>query len=50
MTARRWLAELAWLPGQGVCRDVLIEADAERFISVTPWPRPSRPKPSASPA
>ena len=36
MTARRWLAELAWLPGQGVCRDVLIEADAERFISVTP--------------
>jgi formiminoglutamate deiminase len=33
---RRWLAELAWLPGQGVCRDVLIEADRERFTSATP--------------
>jgi hypothetical protein len=21
---RRWFADLAWLPGQGVCRDVLI--------------------------
>ena len=25
MSVRRWLADLAWLPGQGVCRDVLIE-------------------------
>jgi formiminoglutamate deiminase len=33
---RRWLAELAWLPGQGVCRDVLIEAGGDRFTSVTP--------------
>jgi formiminoglutamate deiminase len=33
---RRWLADLAWLPGQGVCRDVLIEADGDRFTSVTP--------------
>ena len=33
---RRWLAELAWLPGPGVCRDVLIEADGDRFTSVTP--------------
>jgi formiminoglutamate deiminase len=32
---RRWLAELAWLPGQGVCRDVLIETEGERFTSVT---------------
>ena len=34
--ARRWLADLAWLPGQGVRRDVLIEADGDRFTSVTP--------------
>jgi formiminoglutamate deiminase len=33
---RRWLAALAWLPGQGVQRDVLIEADGDRFTSVTP--------------
>jgi formiminoglutamate deiminase len=33
---RRWLAELAWLPGQGVCRDVLIEAGGDRFTSVSP--------------
>ncbi len=33
---RRWLADLAWLPGQGVRRDVLIEADGERFTAVTP--------------
>ena len=33
---RQWLAELAWLPGQGVCRDVLIEADGDRFTAVTP--------------
>jgi formiminoglutamate deiminase len=32
---RRWHAELAWLPGRGVCRDVLIEADGERFTSVS---------------
>ena len=36
MTQRRWLADLAWLPGQGVRRDVLIEADGDRFTSVTP--------------
>ncbi len=36
MTARRWLAELAWLPGQGLCRDVLIEAEGDRFTSVNP--------------
>jgi formiminoglutamate deiminase len=33
---RRWHADLAWLPGQGVRRDVLIEAEAERFTSVVP--------------
>ena len=33
---RRWLADLAWLPGQGVRRDVLIEADGDRFTSVIP--------------
>jgi formiminoglutamate deiminase len=33
---RRWLAELAWLPGQGLRRDVLIEADGEHFTSVSP--------------
>ena len=31
---RRWHAELAWLPGRGVCRDVLIEASGERFSAV----------------
>ncbi len=36
MTVRRWLADLAWLPGQGLSRDVLIEADEGRFTSVTP--------------
>jgi formiminoglutamate deiminase len=36
VTRRRWLADLAWLPGQGVCRDVLIEADGDRFTVVTP--------------
>ncbi|HTX26139.1 MAG TPA: formimidoylglutamate deiminase [Streptosporangiaceae bacterium] len=35
MTSRCWLAELAWLPGQGVRRDVLIEAEGERFTAVT---------------
>jgi formiminoglutamate deiminase len=33
---RRWLADLAWLPGHGVARDVLIEAAGDRFTSVTP--------------
>ena len=36
MTVRRWLAELAWLPGQGLRRDVLIEAEGGRFTSVLP--------------
>jgi formiminoglutamate deiminase len=36
VTTRRWHAELAWLPGQGVGRDVLIEADEGRFTSVVP--------------
>jgi formiminoglutamate deiminase len=31
---RRWHAELAWLPGQGVRRDVLIEAAGDRFSRV----------------
>jgi formiminoglutamate deiminase len=33
---RRWHAGLAWLPGVGVRRDVLIEADGDRFTAVTP--------------
>jgi formiminoglutamate deiminase len=33
---RAWHAELAWLPGRGVCPDVLIEAEGERFTAVTP--------------
>src|SRR4029077_15378989 len=36
VTRRRWLADLAWLPGHGVGRDVLIEADGDRFTAVTP--------------
>jgi len=36
MTVRRWLADLAWLPGQGLRRDVLIEAEGGRFTSVLP--------------
>jgi len=35
VTRRSWLAALAWLPGQGVRRDVLIEANGERFTAVT---------------
>ncbi len=31
---RRWHAELGWLPGQGVQRDVLIEAEGDRFSAV----------------
>jgi len=33
---RRWLAELAWLPGTGVQPGVLIEAAGDRFTAVTP--------------
>ena len=33
---RAWHAELAWLPGRGVCADVLIEAAGDRFTAVTP--------------
>ena len=33
---RRWLAELAWLPGTGVRPGVLIEAAGDRFTAVTP--------------
>jgi formiminoglutamate deiminase len=36
VTARRWHAELAWLPAIGVARDVLIEASDDRFTTVTP--------------
>ncbi len=36
MTVRRWLADLAWLPGQGLRRDVLLEAEGGRFTSVVP--------------
>ena len=39
---RHWLADLAWLPGQGVRRDVLIEADGERFTTITPASSPAR--------
>jgi formiminoglutamate deiminase len=48
---RRWLAELAWLPGQGLRRDVLIEAEGDRFTSVSPsnapLSSPAPPTPSA---
>jgi formiminoglutamate deiminase len=33
---RAWHAELAWLPGRGVCPDVLIEAAGDRFTAITP--------------
>jgi formiminoglutamate deiminase len=36
---RRWHAELAWLPGQGVRPDVLIEAAGQHFTAVTPGVR-----------
>jgi formiminoglutamate deiminase len=36
VAVRRWLADLAWLPGQGLARDVLIEAEDDRFTSVIP--------------
>src|SRR6266851_9088629 len=32
---RRWHAEFAWLAGEGVLRDVLVEAVGERFTAVT---------------
>ncbi|HEY7430704.1 MAG TPA: formimidoylglutamate deiminase [Streptosporangiaceae bacterium] len=32
---RRWLADLAWLPGEGVRSGVLIEAAGERITAVT---------------
>ncbi|HEX2744537.1 MAG TPA: formimidoylglutamate deiminase [Streptosporangiaceae bacterium] len=41
MTVRRWLADLAWLPGQGLRRDVLIEAEGDRFTSVLPSAPPA---------
>ena len=34
--SRAWHAELAWLPGRGVCPDVLIEVAGDRFTAVTP--------------
>jgi formiminoglutamate deiminase len=34
--ARHWHAELAWLPGHGVCSGVLIEAAGGVFTAVTP--------------
>jgi formiminoglutamate deiminase len=33
---RAYHAELAWLPGHGVCPDVLIEVAGDRFAAVTP--------------
>ena len=41
MTVRRWLADLAWLPGQGLRRDVLIEAEGDRFTSILPSAPPA---------
>ena len=41
MTVRRWLADLAWLPGQGLRRDVLIGAEGDRFTSVLPSAPPA---------
>jgi formiminoglutamate deiminase len=34
-TGRAWLAELAWSPRLGLQRDVLIEAESDRFTAVT---------------
>ena len=31
---RRWLADLAWLPGRGLARDVLIEAGVRALAAV----------------
>jgi formiminoglutamate deiminase len=44
---RRWLADLAWIPPQGLRRDVLIEAEDGRFTSITPQ-TPAH-EPTASP-
>jgi formiminoglutamate deiminase len=41
VTVRRWLADLAWLPGQGLRRDVLIGAEGDRFTSVLPSAPPA---------
>jgi formiminoglutamate deiminase len=38
---RRWHAELAWLPGDGIRPDVLIEAEGDRFTAVTPLVHPA---------
>ena len=38
---RRWHAELAWLPRQGVRSGVLIEAADRHFTAVTPGVRPA---------
>jgi formiminoglutamate deiminase len=38
---RAWHAELAWLPGVGVLRDVLIEAVGDRFSKIEPGVRPA---------
>jgi formiminoglutamate deiminase len=38
--ARRWYADLAWLPPAGVRPAVLIEAAGDRFTSVAPGTRP----------
>jgi formiminoglutamate deiminase len=35
----RWHAERAWLPGEAVARDVLIELSGDRFSAVTPGVR-----------
>jgi formiminoglutamate deiminase len=46
VTVRRWLADLAWLPGQGLARDVLIEAQDDRFTSVIPSSPSALPDPA----
>jgi formiminoglutamate deiminase len=33
---RAWLAELAWSPGLGLRENVLLEAEGDRFVGVTP--------------
>jgi formiminoglutamate deiminase len=38
---RAWRAELAWSPGLGLRRDVLIEAAGDRFTAVTPEAGPA---------
>jgi formiminoglutamate deiminase len=46
VTVRRWLADLVWLPGQGLARDVLIEAQDDRFTSVIPSTPSALPDPA----